>query len=187
MDDASDLIAGLVNDLDGHFESLVLAYQDRLYRFARRLVGNSQDAEEIAQDAFVRAYRALAHYPAERIQNLTLRPWLYQICLNVVRNRVRRRTLQFVPLEVELFGESDRERPERVVEAAEKTRELGTLLAALPLRYRAAVILRHIDELGITEIAAVLGQPEGTVKSNIHRGIQVLRQAMETEKSEVMQ
>lgn len=184
MDQTGELIAGLADDLDGHFESLVLLYQDRLYRFALRMSGNPEDAEEVAQDALVRAYQALARYPTERILALALRPWLYQICLNVFRNRVRRRTLQLAPLDGDLPEHSDRERPERLVEAAEGSRELAKLLAALPDRFRAAVVLRHIEELGIAEIAAVLGQPEGTVKSNIHRGIRRLRQEME--RSEVL-
>lgn len=184
MDQTGELIAGLADDLDGHFESLVLLYQDRLYRFALRLSGNPEDAEEVAQDALVRAYQALARYPTERILALALRPWLYQICLNAFRNRVRRRTLQLTPLDGDLPQHSDRERPERLAEAAEGTRELAGHLVALPDHFRAAVVLRHIEELGIAEIAAVLGQPEGTVKSNIHRGIRLLRQEME--RSEVL-
>ncbi len=185
MDQTGELIAGLADDLDGHFESLVCRYQDRLYRFALRLSGNPQDAEEVTQDALVRAYRALRQYPTERTLALALRPWLYQICLNVFRNRVRRRTLQLVPLDGDLFSGRERERPDQLVEAAEGSRELADHLAALPERFRAAVILRHIEELGIAEIAAALGQPEGTVKSNIHRGIRLLRQEME--RSEVLQ
>ncbi len=185
MDQTGDLIAGLADDLDGHFESLVCMYQDRLYRFALRMSGNPEDAEEVAQDALVRAYRALSQYPNERILALALRPWLYQICLNVFRNRVRRRTLQLVPLDGDLLSGRDRERPERLVEAAEGSRELADHLATLPERFRAAVVLRHIEELGIAEIATALGQPEGTVKSNIHRGIRLLRQEMD--RSEVLQ
>jgi RNA polymerase sigma-70 factor (ECF subfamily) len=187
MDQTGTLTLGLADDLDGHFEEMVLAYQERIYRFALRLAGNSQDAEEIAQDAFVRAYRALKQYPRERVHSLILRPWLYQICLNVFRNHVRRRTLQVVPLDGDLYAGSDRERPERVAEVAEGNRELANLLAALPERYRAAVVLRHIEELGIAEIATVLKQPEGTVKSNIHRGMQLLRQTVETERRKVTQ
>jgi RNA polymerase sigma-70 factor (ECF subfamily) len=187
MDQTGTLTLELANDLDGHFETMVIVYQERIYRFALRLAGNSQDAEEIAQDAFVRAYRALKQYPRERVQSLTLRPWLYQICLNVFRNRVRRRSFQVMPLDGDLYAGSERERPERVAEIAEGNRELAHRLATLPERYRAAVILRHIEELGIAEIATVLKQPEGTVKSNIHRGMQQLRQTVETERRMVTQ
>jgi RNA polymerase sigma-70 factor, ECF subfamily len=76
-----DMSAALAADLDGSFEQVVVAYQHRLYAFALRLTGNPQDAEEITQDAFVRAYRALATYPASRLRSLALRPWLHQITL----------------------------------------------------------------------------------------------------------
>ena len=89
-----DVSAALAADLEGSFEQVVVAYQNRLYGFALRLTGSPQDAEEITQDAFVRAYRALATYPAMRIRTLALRPWLHQILLNVFRNRVRYRYLQ---------------------------------------------------------------------------------------------
>ena len=68
------LEAALARDLEGCFERMVREYQDRLYSFAHRLAGNPQDAEEIAQDAFVRAYRALKTYPAERIRARRSRP-----------------------------------------------------------------------------------------------------------------
>src|SRR5438270_12672553 len=89
----------LATDLDGHFEHLVRTYQDRLYGFALRLTGSRQDAEESTQDAFVRAYRALQGYAEDRRRALRLRPWLYQITLNVVRNRVRRPALVAVSVD----------------------------------------------------------------------------------------
>jgi RNA polymerase sigma-70 factor (ECF subfamily) len=67
------LTASLAADLDGSFEALVQAYQDRLFAFGLRLTGSPRDAEEIAQDALVRAYRALRRYPAERVATLRLR------------------------------------------------------------------------------------------------------------------
>ena len=69
-------------DLQQQVEALVRAYQDRLYAFGLRLTGSPRDAEEIAQDAFVRAYRALARYPAERVQALKLRAWLFALARN---------------------------------------------------------------------------------------------------------
>src|SRR5260370_3188779 len=90
MIDEQSLSAHLAADLDGHFEHLVRTYQDRLYGFALRLTGSRQDAEESTQDAFVRAYRALQGYAEDRRRALRLRPWLYQITLNVGRNRARR-------------------------------------------------------------------------------------------------
>jgi RNA polymerase sigma-70 factor (ECF subfamily) len=183
--DLTETLAGdLAGDLARGFERLVLAYQHRLYAFALRLTGNPQDAEEIAQDAFVRAYRALERYPAERVRALALRPWLYQIALNVTRNRTRGRRLRLVPLDqpdgsarVEPVEDAGRG-PEALAERAEAGDELAALVAALPARYRAAVILRHVEGLPYGEMAGLLGQPVGTVKANVHRGTRLLREAL---------
>ena len=185
MDD-EQLRAALAADLDAAFEPLVLAYQDRLYRFGLRLAGSPQDAEEVAQDALVRAYRALAGYTAERIRALALRTWLYQIALNVFRNRTRRHR----PETIELNGHAESVHdlsalPEAAAETAEQGAELTQALDALPVRYRTAVVLRHVEELSIAEIAAVMDMPEGTVKSHIHRGIGMLRTAVVKEMHEV--
>src|SRR6516225_9442084 len=99
MNDDQGLATRLASDLDSHFEELVRTFQDRLYGFALRMLSSPQDAEEAAQDTFVRAYRALERYPDDRVSTLRLRPWLYQIALNVVRNRVRRPALTQVDIE----------------------------------------------------------------------------------------
>lgn len=185
--EATALTAALAADLEGAFERVVVAYQGRIYGFALRLTGNPQDAEEVAQDAFVRAYRALQRFGSERIATLALRPWLYQIALNVARNRVRGKRHRTVPL---LVGEeAERERRDGVPEPPDSTAEspaefaeragagaaLAGLVTGLPDRYRAAVILRHVEGLSYPEAAAVLGQPVGTVKANVHRGTKLLR------------
>ena len=180
-----DMSAALAADLDGSFEHVVVAYQHRLYAFALRLTGNPQDAEEITQDTFVRAYRALATYTASRLRTLVLRPWLYQIALNVFRNRVRHRPRHLVPLDQgneqgDMELEDDKEaRPDTALERAELKASLDALVAALPERYRLAVVLRHIQGLGYSEMAVILKQPIGTVKANVHRGIRMLREALD--------
>lgn len=169
----------LAEDLDGTFEALVLAMQGPVYRFAFRYCGNAQDAEEIAQDAFVLAYRALQRYSPERIVALNLTPWLFTIAVNVVRNRVRGKHLPVDDLES--AGEPLAawvDEPEWVSEQRELADRLAEALRELPPRYRAAVILRHVLGLGYDEIAATLEQPPGTVKSNVHRGIQLLREQL---------
>jgi RNA polymerase sigma-70 factor, ECF subfamily len=180
-DDAS-LVAGLGADLDASFEHVVLAYQDRLFGFALRLSGKPADAEDSVQDAFVRAYRALKKYPEEQRRTLQIRPWLYRITLNVVRNRARGHRAT-----TELNGEwpsALEDQPEPLAEAAERRRELARLIARLPDRYRAAVVLRHVQGLPYAEIAAILDQPVGTTKANVHRGINLLRHAIEHQDQE---
>jgi RNA polymerase sigma-70 factor, ECF subfamily len=187
---ATDLLPALAADVDRCFECLVLTYQNRLYSFALRLTHNVQDAEEIAQDTFVRAYRALTGYAPERITALAVRPWLYQIALNVFRNRVRSRQLTVLPLddlshdpEADLIDQH--ERPDAALERAEREHELSALVAALPERYRIAVVLRHVEGFGYNELAEMLSQPVGTIKANVHRGTRLLRAALEQQMQEV--
>lgn len=186
MDDET-LTRELATNLDGTFEALVRAYQDRLYAFGLRLTGSPRDAEEIAQDAFVRAYRALARYPAEQVRTLKLRAWLFQVTVNVVRNRARTRrpaetTLTSVDGSRDGLAElpaNDAEQPEQVAERRAARDQVAAIVASLPERYRTAVVLRHIQGLSYQEIATVLGQPTGTVKSNVHRGVASLRAALD--------
>lgn len=180
VDDA-ELPIALATDLDRSFERLVLCYQRQIYALGLRLTGSPEDAEEIAQDAFVRAYYALKGYPAERVQTLALRAWLYQIALNVFRNRVRGRRLAVMSLDTAAgstalaIADDECEQPEVATEYAERRQDLGAMVAALPQRLRVAVVLRHIEGLGYRQIAALLNQPMGTVKANVHRGIGLLR------------
>jgi RNA polymerase sigma-70 factor, ECF subfamily len=182
MVDEQNVAAQLAVDLDGQFEGFVRTYQDRMYAFALRLLGSRQDAEEATQDAFVRAYRALQGYSAERRGTLHLRAWLYQIVLNVVRNRVRRHTLAVVPIDAPFentFQAGAGEQPEALAVRTEVREWLSTAIADLPPRYATAVVLRHVQGLSYVEAAEVLDQPVGTTKSDVHRGLHLLRQALE--------
>jgi len=186
-----ELVTALGTNLDESFERLVRTYQNRLYSFALRLSHNKHDAEDIAQEAFVKAYQALRSYTRDRIEGMVLKPWLYKITLNVFRNRVRGRHLQFVslgktnddsPVEPE---DDESQRPESRFETTESRKQLDVLVARLPEKYRVAIILRYVEGLDYAKLAAVLGQPIGTVKSNVHRGIQLLRKAVSKQIREV--
>jgi RNA polymerase sigma-70 factor (ECF subfamily) len=171
----------LATDLRGSYEKVVVAYQDRLYRFALRMCGNTADARDITQEAFVRAYRALHRYSPERRRALALRAWLYRITLNLTRNHVRRRPPASLPLE-SLNGHEPHatETPASVLLGSERRRVLARLIAELPERYRAPVVLRHVEALTYEDAAAVLRQPVGTTKANVHRGLALLRRALAT-------
>jgi len=181
MDDQT-LLAALARDLDGSFEALVRAHQDRVYGVCLRLLGNPADAEEIAQDTFVRAYRALGTYPPDRITSLQLRGWLATIAIRRCRSAAGRRRAATVPLDIghpALPPAPAAETPHLHVVGQESRRRWAALLAGLPARYRVALVLRHIDELSYAEIAEVLGKPEGTVKAQVHRCLALLRAAHE--------
>ncbi len=182
MDD-TELVLRLARDLDGSFEALVHAHVDRCHAIALRLTGNPHDAEEITQDALVRAYRALAGYEPDRIRELRLRPWLATIVLNLSRNRARTRRVPSTPLAplVEAGWEPAADAstdPSTLAQAAAQRERLAAHLAALPERYRVPVVLRHVDDLSYAELAEVLGRPEGTLKAQVHRGLAMLRAAM---------
>jgi RNA polymerase sigma-70 factor (ECF subfamily) len=186
-----ELATALAKNLDGSFERLVRIYQNPLYSFALRLSHNTHDAEDIAQEAFVRAYQALKSYSRDRIEVMILKPWLYKITLNVFRNRLRGRHLQLVslnktdddsPVEPQ---DDESQRPESIFETTESRNQLDALVTRLPEKYRVAVILRYVEGLDYAKLAAVLGQPIGTVKSNVHRGIQLLRKSVSKQMREV--
>jgi RNA polymerase sigma factor (sigma-70 family) len=170
----ADLADRLATDLDGSFEALVLAHQDRLFTIAYRIGGDRPDAEELVQDAFVRAYRAMAGYPAARIRELRLRGWLTTILLNAGRNR---RRIHRVPT-VELVFEPGSEPAVDPLTRRDEKETWAHLLAGLTPAQRTAVVLRHVDGLSYAEIADAVGRPEGTVKAHVHRGVAALRAAL---------
>jgi RNA polymerase sigma-70 factor (ECF subfamily) len=180
------LLNSLLADLDRCFEQVVLYYEQRLFAFALRLSGSYEEAQEITQDAFVRAYHALSGYSVEQVRSLALRAWLYQIVLNVARNRLRK--LRHLPTCVSLEQASTdadeelegarAEGPEAHLEARERQRLLQQALLTLPLAYREVIVLRHIEGLSYPELARLLNQPIGTVKARVHRGLAQLRQVL---------
>jgi RNA polymerase sigma-70 factor (ECF subfamily) len=172
--DDGALAAQLAADLDGSFEALVLAHQDRLFTIAFRTGGDRHDAEELVQDCFVRAYRALATYAPARIRELRLRGWLTTILLNAGRNRARVRR---VPT-TELAFDPGTEPSEDPLIRHDARETWARLLAGLSPAQRTAVVLRHVDGMSYTEIAEATGRPEGTVKAHVHRGLAALRTAL---------
>jgi len=171
----AELTAALAEDPAGGFEAMVRAYQHRVYAFALSMSGEPADAEEIAQDTFLRAHTALRRYPAERILALRLNAWLHRIALNVFRNRIRRRTLRLVPLDPEPLVADTAAGPERQALSRAALRELANLVSGLPEQQRSAVVLRCVQGMTYAEVASLLGQPEGTAKANVHRGLQAIR------------
>ena len=186
-----ELVLALAANPGQAFEALVLHWQQRVYAFALRLTGSPQDAEEIAQDTFVRAWRALSQWEPERIRAMRMKAWLYQIALNVFRNRIARRSLSVVPLDAPdgrpAYEPADdwRERPDVAAESAELGRQVAASLVALPAHMRVAVVLRYVEGFTYREIAELLEQPEGTVKAHVHRGTRQLRDTLRRERVEV--
>lgn len=168
-----------------NFERIVDEYQRRLYGFALRMTGNREDAEEIVQDAFVRAYRALVKMDPKQRAELRLQPWLYTITLNVTRNRLRSKRPTNVALDSladpdALLNETQEgpDQPEAIVERGADMVLVEQALLQLPMHLRAAATLRFIEGRSHPEIAEILDQPIGTVKSHVHRAVRILRRIL---------
>src|ERR1700739_366175 len=146
-----------------NFDHIVDEYQRRLYGFALRMTGNREDAEEIVQDAFVRAYRALAKMDYTQRAELRLQPWLYTITLNVTRNRLRSKRPTNVALDAladpdALLNETQEgpDQPEQIVDRAADMVLVEQALLQLPMHLRAAATLRFIEGRSHPEIAEIL-------------------------------
>jgi RNA polymerase sigma factor (sigma-70 family) len=171
----------LADDVDGAFPLLLEHYGDLVFGIALRSAGRRDEAEELAQDAFVRAYRALKGYDAVRIRELRPGGWLAAITGNLARNRARRRPAPTADLDGLAEWADEAPGPARLAEERETARAWRRRLAALPPRYRRAVELRHVSGLSYPELAEALDRPLGSVKSDVHRGVALLRRALETE------
>jgi RNA polymerase sigma-70 factor (ECF subfamily) len=171
------VLDGLADDLDVGYESFVRAHAGAVYSTALRLSGSPADADDLAQETFARAYRALKRFDTERTQALQARPWLLTITVNLWRNRLRRAARR--PRETPMADGHDvadpRPGPEAKAEDSEASRALAELLVRLPDHHRVPVVLRHVTGLSYAEIASVLDCPVGTAKSNVARGLDQLR------------
>lgn len=186
----ADLLSLLATDLDRDFRQLVLSYQQRLYSFALRLAGSPHDAEDIVQEAFLRAYHALKSYPVLKVRALRLRPWLYAITLNIFRDRKRKPEHLSISLDTSedspmLDIEDQSLGPDEEAYWHEWRDELEGHVATLPERYRVAVTLYYFEDLSHAEIAELLHQPVGTVKANVHRATRRLHKVLKVQKNGV--
>ncbi len=160
------------------FEEIVNRYQQLAFRTAYVITGSTADAEEAAQDAFVKAHRALGTFRS----GAEPRPWLLRIIANEARNRVRsagrRRRLELRLAEGFRPGDAAPS-PEAAAISAEERKRLLDLLSELDENDRLVISSRYLLELDGEETAAVLGIPEGTVKSRLSRALARLRDRME--------
>ncbi|HEY2044003.1 MAG TPA: RNA polymerase sigma factor SigE [Jatrophihabitans sp.] len=158
------------------WDEIVRTHADRVYRLAYRLSGNRSDAEDLTQETFVRVFRSLADYTPG-----TFEGWLHRITTNLFLDMVRRRQkIRFDALAEDASERlaSDEPGPERAYEQNNIDPEIQRALDALPADFRAAVVLCDLEGLTYEEIAMTLGIKVGTVRSRIHRGRVLLREAL---------
>jgi len=167
------------------YDVLVERYKIRLFNYLYRLTSNRDEAEEIAQEAFVKAY-----IHADKYKTIAkFSTWLYTIATNLVRNRVRSRSRapQLISLWTRGWNDGEEERaieiedntrrtPDEEINDAELSGIINRAIAGIPEKYRESFVLREINELSYEEIAAVTGLKLGTVRSRINRARNYFRQ-----------
>ncbi|MCQ4085188.1 RNA polymerase sigma factor [Streptomyces sp. RB6PN25] len=180
---AEQLNERLAVDLDDGFTELVRIHATAVRGFLFRVSGSAVDADDLAQDTFLRAYTALRGYSPARRRDLRPRAWLMTIAANVWRNHVRtsvRRPVSAATIEdsAEMWPDGSPGPEERASTADDRGR-LVSALTELPEKPRVAVVLRHVVGMSYGEIAEVQGCPVGTVKAQVSRGLGNLRQLLE--------
>jgi len=167
-------------DVSG-FRTLVDRYKDRVYTTSLRIVGNVQDAEDIAQEAFIAAYKSIGSFDINR----KFMPWLLKIATNLSIDHLRRKQPKAVPLDSPEVAEIQwNEYPLEIAETSELCQLTEQLVTQLPAKYRAAVSLYYTEELTYSEVADALDIPVGTVKTYLHRSREMLKKRLRVVLSE---
>ena len=169
-----ELVRACVGGDRGAFDLLVQRHQRQVYGLCFRFVGNHEDAAELAQDAFVRAYRALPKF--ERTAKFTT--WLQRITVNVCLSRLAVKEPRHEPLPQHDVAASE-ERADRAVLREERAARVRAAIAQLPKKQRATLILRAYHDLPHAEIARIVGGSVGSAKTNFFHALANLKKLLE--------
>jgi RNA polymerase sigma-70 factor (ECF subfamily) len=160
------------------YNGLVLRYQRQVYNLAYRMLGNAEDAGDLVQETFLRAYSALASFR----QDASFLTWLYKIASNLCIDQLRSRKAKgALSLDVELeegrepAAESRSCAPEEVAIRDAVQTVVHRAILNLPEKYRLVVVMRHLQDMSVDEIARALDLPTGTVKTHLFRAREMLR------------
>jgi RNA polymerase sigma-70 factor (ECF subfamily) len=178
MEEDERLVQAFRAGEEGAFAALVIRYREPVYRFLRRMTGNHEDAADLTQEVFLRAYRGLGRFEGR----CRVRTWLLRIATNACLDH-RERQRQPLPLEAAAALSAPPEaEPDALAERRERWRRVREAVQALPPRQRAAVVLRLYGGYPYKEIAEVLDCSEGTVKAAVFSALRKLRRALEVVK-----
>jgi RNA polymerase sigma-70 factor (ECF subfamily) len=163
------------------FDLLVRRWDRKIQGAIFRIMGTEDEARDLCQETFLKAYRALGSFKGES----RFSSWLYQIALNLCRDRMRRRkgrtmvSLDDLDEDGAAFVSRDRPSALDLVEKGDLSRAVAAAVAALPEEQREVIILKEYQDLTFLEIAETLGVPLSTVKTRLYRGLGQLRQHLE--------
>jgi RNA polymerase sigma-70 factor (ECF subfamily) len=155
------------------FDVLVRRHQRQIYQLCYRFVGTHEDASDLAQDVFVRAYRGLRGFKGDS----AFATWLYRIGVNTCLNRVKATKPAHVPLAAD-YADARTEAADAVVLRKQRAADVRSAIARLPEKQRATLILRVYHDMPHAEIAGVLGSSVGAVKANFFHALANLKKAL---------
>ena len=180
----ADLAARAANGDECAFETIMRRHNRLLFRTARSILKNDAETEDALQEAYLRAWRALASFRAEA----KLSTWLVRIVINESLGRLRRQGAQVIPLDAALecaehsmepwMEDNPDQRPDRVAMRAEVRRLMEARIDMLPDAFRTVFMLRAVEELSVEEVAVVLEIPEATVRTRFFRARGLLREGL---------
>ncbi len=160
-------------------EVLIRRYQNYVYRLCYLVMRNEQDAEDMTQETFIRAFRALPRFEIRK--GTSFEAWLYRIAVNACRSRMRRKWYQVLPWpepEPQIVAELE-EQPDRALMHGERRDEILEAIDSLGEKHRLVIVLRYYAGLSNEEIARTLDIPSGTVRSRLHIARHRLRELLE--------
>jgi RNA polymerase sigma-70 factor (ECF subfamily) len=170
----SELVAECVAGNHQAFDTIVERHRRAVYLLCYRFVGNHEDASDLSQEVFLRAYRGLQSFRG----HASVATWLYRIGVNVCLNRVSAKKPDSEPIDARQHVDTQTESPSERVERGERAERVRRAVAQLPPRQRAALVLRMYQELSHREIADVLGSSVGAVKANVFHALQNLKRIL---------
>src|SRR4051794_13953647 len=172
--DEQTLVDASLSGRPGAFDVIVERYRRQVYQLCYRFVGNHEDASDLAQDVFIRAYRGLRGFRARS----ALGTWLYRIAVNVSLNRMARKTPRTEAIDHRDHQDTASELPETMLLRSERAAEVRAAVARLPRKQRATLILRVYHEMAHQEIADILGSSVGAVKANFFHALANLKKLL---------
>jgi RNA polymerase sigma-70 factor (ECF subfamily) len=160
------------------FEEFVIEYQDRIFNLCRYMLGNARDAEDAAQDVFIKAYQRLNDFRPEA----SLYTWLYRIGVNTCLDYKKKSFLRILNhSESKMNSLPGKSTPEEDYQSKETAMAINRALAGLPEKLRTTIVLREIELLSYEDIAEILNTSIGTVKSRISRARELLSASLKSE------
>ena len=172
-----ELVDACLRGQQAAFEVIVTRHRRAVYQVCYRFTGNHEDASDLSQDAFVRAWRGLKNFKGEA----ALATWLYRIAVNACLNRLGTKKPDTEPIHDDSFVDNRTESPGAGLLREERAATVRRAIAALPNRQRAALILRTYHELSHQEIADILGSSVGAVKANFFHALANLKKILGSE------